>query len=178
MVLFWTVRVTVVNVTLYFYYVCTYRKVKTPIIWYRTITHVGIVWFEGKTPSSNTKNTITMVEPFNATAAWLWWIIQYPHGKIFGRGWLRAGCKGFIQLFKLAANFFLVNSLIYFIIFRLFNLYCCQNDGINPPPALPPGQTSSPVPPWLCLRVFGWLLFPFVVWQPNFNYFLSFSSRA
>jgi hypothetical protein len=51
MVLFWTVQVTTVNVTFYFYYVCTYRKVKTPILQYHTITHVGIVQFEGKTPT-------------------------------------------------------------------------------------------------------------------------------
>jgi hypothetical protein len=34
-------------------------------------------------------------------------------------------------------------------------------------PAVPPGQTSSPVPPWLRLRVFGWLLCPFVIWRPT-----------
>jgi hypothetical protein len=72
MVFFWTVRVTTVNVTFYYYYVCTYHKVKTSILQYHTITGIGIVRLEGKTPSSNTKNTITMVEPFDATAAWLW----------------------------------------------------------------------------------------------------------
>ncbi len=69
------------------------------------------VRFEEKTPSSNTKNTITMVETFNATAAWLWQFIQYPWGSIFGTGWLRAGCKGFIQLCK-SAEIFFFNKLI------------------------------------------------------------------
>jgi hypothetical protein len=35
------------------------------------------------------------------------------------------------------------------------------------PPCAPPGQTFSPVPPWLHLHVFGWLLCPFVVWWPT-----------
>jgi hypothetical protein len=51
MVLFWTVQVTTVNVTFYFYYVCTNCKVKTPIPQYCTITRVGIVQFVGKTPT-------------------------------------------------------------------------------------------------------------------------------
>jgi hypothetical protein len=82
---------------------------ETPILHNCTVTHVGIVPFEGETPSSNNKNTITMVEPFSTTAAWLWQISQYPCSSIF-EGGLRAGCKGFIQLCKSVEKyFFLVN---------------------------------------------------------------------
>ncbi len=117
------------------------------------------IW--GENPTSNTQNTITMVELFDATVVWLWQIIQYPRGSIFGRGWLRAWC--------------LVNSLIYFNEFHLFDLYRCRHGGIKPPPVLPPGRTSSPVPTWLCPHVFGWLLCPFVVWWPTIFYFYIFS---
>jgi hypothetical protein len=63
MVLSWTVQVTTVNVTFYFNYVCTYCKLKTPILRYRTITGVRIVKIEGKRPSSNNQQTFTMVVP-------------------------------------------------------------------------------------------------------------------
>jgi hypothetical protein len=50
----WTVQVTTANVTFYFHYVSTYHEVKTPILQYRNITHVGIVQFEEKYPHQTT----------------------------------------------------------------------------------------------------------------------------
>ncbi len=61
---------TTVNVTLYFYYVCTYREVKTPILRYHTITHVGIVQFEGKNPHQT---------PKTPSPWWSYWRLQW-HG--------------------------------------------------------------------------------------------------
>jgi hypothetical protein len=112
MVIFWTVQMTTENVTFYFYYVCTYREVKTPILRYHTITCLGIVQFEAITPSPNKKNTITMMEPFNITAAWLWQIIQYHRGIIFVRGWPRAGCKGLFNYVNRQRNFIFSELII------------------------------------------------------------------
>ncbi len=116
--------------------ICLYFLQGENFLSYNTVLlFIGIVQFEGETPSSNTKNTITMVEPFKATVAWLWQISQYPRGSIFGRGWPRAGCKGYIQLCKSVINNFFSNLIdFYFIILYRFNLYHCQNNGIAPPP--------------------------------------------
>jgi hypothetical protein len=119
MVLFWTVPVPTVNVTFYFYYVCTYREVKTPILQYRTITCVGIVQFEGKTPSSNTKKNVTMVVPCDATVAWLWQISQYMVASLEGGG-RGQGRRILCNYVNRRRNIFLVNLTYYFIIL----IYC------------------------------------------------------
>ncbi len=44
------------------------------------------------------QHIITMVEPFNATAAWLWQIIQYPCSTIFWKGVAEGGMQGFYSI--------------------------------------------------------------------------------
>ncbi len=66
-------------------------------------------------------NHITMVKPFAATAAWMWWISPPPTpGSLFRRGWPRVVYEGFVK-FNDAAKKKIISINNGFILVLLFD---------------------------------------------------------
>ena len=55
---------------------------------------------------------------------------------------------------------------LFYVILYLLQTRPPQNDQIQTPPAFPNGHASSPIPPSLRPRLFGWLLHAVVDWRP------------
>ncbi len=103
-------------------------------------------------------NHVAMVEPFAATAAWMWWISPTHPWEPLWKKLAKGGLQGFCK-FNDAAEKKIISINSGLILVLLFNW------SLSPPKrwhyvpqAITPGRTSSPVSPPPCLSISGWLL--------------------
>ncbi len=124
--------------------------------------NIGIVWFEGKSPSRTYKTCLTMMEPFAGPSSMALGNQPLPSRYPLHKRLSKGGVRGFLlTLWSGGEIFFFSKHIDFILIWYNTQLDRPQTINLRFPHAPLVGRNSPPSPPSSRQHAFGWLLCDF-----------------